>query len=148
MRSGVPMPSLIQRVAVLFSFKPTVLVHTDRILFTPVRSEIKSKDAFVIAGPLQHLAMAQRAARVMIAGPPMLLHAQPRELVVLGMAFVALGPINQMNDAAFMRWELYKTMLRHILQDIRGCTRAMRSCVIINRWTWLVRVYSTSFARP
>jgi hypothetical protein len=32
--------------------------------------------------------------------------------------------------------------------DIRGVHAAMQSCVIINRSTRLVRVYSTSFARP
>ena len=46
-----------------------------------VHGETESEDLSAI----QHLAMAQRAARVIIAGAPMLLHAQPRELGVLGM---------------------------------------------------------------
>ena len=42
--------------------------------------------------------MPQCAARVMIAGPPMLFHAEPREFIVLGMALVVLRPIDQMDD--------------------------------------------------
>src|ERR1700752_438907 len=42
--------------------------------------------------------MPQGAACVMIPGAPMFFHAEPREFVVLGMAFVVLCPIDQMDD--------------------------------------------------
>jgi hypothetical protein len=42
----------------------------------------------VIGGPLQHLAMPQRPLGIVVTGAPMFLHAPPRELVILGMAFV------------------------------------------------------------
>src|SRR5580704_17718307 len=51
-------------------------------LLASVRSEIESKDAFVIFGSLQHLGVAQRAASIVVPGAPMFLHAQPRERVV------------------------------------------------------------------
>jgi hypothetical protein len=42
--------------------------------------------------------MPQCAARIVVPGTPMLLHAEPREFVVLGVALVVLCPIDQMND--------------------------------------------------
>src|SRR5262245_44479222 len=38
------------------------------------------------------------AARVVVAGAPMLLHAKPRKFIVLGMALVILSAIDQMDD--------------------------------------------------
>ena len=64
----------------------------------PSVGEIESKDAFVIARPLQHRRVTQRAAGIVITGAPTLHHAETREFVVLGMAFVVLCPIDQVND--------------------------------------------------
>jgi hypothetical protein len=66
-------------------------VESNSLLLPSVNGEIESEDAFVVCRTFQHLAVAQRAARVVIASTPMLLHAQPQELVVLGMAFVTFG---------------------------------------------------------
>ena len=52
----------------------------------------------MICGAFEHLEVTQRAARVVIAGAPMFLHAQPREFIILGVAFVAFCPIDQMHD--------------------------------------------------
>jgi hypothetical protein len=42
--------------------------------------------------------VSQRASGIVVSGAPMLLHAEARELVILGMAFVALCAVDQMND--------------------------------------------------
>src|SRR3981189_858602 len=42
--------------------------------------------------------MAQGTARVIIPGPPMLLHALTRELVVLRWPLVVLGAVDQVHD--------------------------------------------------
>jgi hypothetical protein len=46
-------------------------------LFPPIHGKIERGDPLLIAGPLEHLGMAQRAHRIVIAGAPMLLHGQP-----------------------------------------------------------------------
>jgi hypothetical protein len=50
--------------------------HRPAALFTSVGGEIKSKDTFVIVRPFQYFGVPQRAARIMVAGAPMLLHAE------------------------------------------------------------------------
>jgi hypothetical protein len=80
-------------------FKRLSRAHTPQpLLFTSVGGEIESEDALVVCRTFQYLAMTQRAARIVVPGTPMLLHAQSRELVVLGMTFIVLCPIDQMND--------------------------------------------------
>lgn len=44
-------------------------------LLAAVLRQIERKDAFVVIGALEHLGVAQRAARIVVAGAPMLLHA-------------------------------------------------------------------------
>ena len=68
-------------------------------LFPPVHGKIERADPFLIAGPLQRLGMAKRAHRVVIAGAPMLLHGQPRELVVLRVALIVSGAVDQLDEA-------------------------------------------------
>ena len=45
------------------------------VLFTSVNRKIESKNALVISGPLQHLAMTQCPPGIVVAGAPMFLHA-------------------------------------------------------------------------
>ena len=49
--------------------------------------------------PRNRFGMAQRMHRVVVTGPPVLLHATARELVVLGVAFILLGPVDQVYQA-------------------------------------------------
>ena len=49
-------------------------------------------------GASKNLGMAQRADCVVISRAPMVLHRQARKLVVLGVTFVVLSPVNQVND--------------------------------------------------
>jgi hypothetical protein len=79
-------------------------LHSSRIqtreplLFASVGGKIESQYPRVIGGPFQHLGVPQRAACIVVSGAPMLFHAEARELVILGMAFVVLCAIDQMND--------------------------------------------------
>src|SRR3981081_2059005 len=54
--------------------------------FTPVLSEVERHDALAGVGAPEHLRMAQGSHRVVIAGAPVILHAEPRELVVFRMS--------------------------------------------------------------
>ena len=67
-------------------------------LFAPVNGKIERADAFLIAGPLQGLWMAKRAYRIVITGAPMLLHRQPRELVVLRVPLMLLGAVDELDE--------------------------------------------------
>jgi hypothetical protein len=60
--------------------------------------KIKRKDSFAADRPLQDFGMAQRSSGIPIAGFPMLPHAEPRKLIVLGMALIGLRAIDQVND--------------------------------------------------
>src|SRR6266478_2238528 len=48
--------------------------------FTAVLCKVEAEDALEALGTLEHLRMAQRAYRVVVAGAPVVLHARPREL--------------------------------------------------------------------
>jgi hypothetical protein len=108
------------------------------VLFTSVRREIERKCAGVIAGPLQHRGMTQRAARVVVSGAPVLLHAQARELVVLGMAFVVPCAIDQMNDVVDfavggsseqLRFGAVPQVFRQLFEQARdGATQSLAGC--------------------
>src|SRR5882757_10344887 len=66
--------------------------------FTPVLSEVESQDALDGVGTSDDFGMAQGSHRVVIAGAPVVLHAEPRELVVLRMSLVSLGPVDQLHE--------------------------------------------------
>ena len=67
-------------------------------LFAALHRKVECIDTFVIFRTLKHLAMTQCATCIVVTSAPMLPHAQSRELVVLGMAFVIFGAIDQMDD--------------------------------------------------
>src|SRR5882672_4306724 len=56
--------------------------------FTAVLCKVEGEHALDGLGTLEHLRMAQRAYRVVEAGAPVVLHARPRELVILRVAFI------------------------------------------------------------
>src|SRR5258706_1513111 len=56
--------------------------------FTAVLCKVEGEDALGGLGTLEHLRMAQRAYRVVEAGAPVVLHARPRELVILPVSFI------------------------------------------------------------
>jgi hypothetical protein len=58
--------------------------------------------ALVIPGPLQYSGMAQSAASIVVPGAPMLHHAQPRDFVILGLPFVVLSAIDQVDDVVHL----------------------------------------------
>jgi hypothetical protein len=60
------------------------------ILLTSVYVKIKREDSFAVGRPLQYLWMTQRASRIVIARAPMLLHAESRKLIILGMPLIVL----------------------------------------------------------
>src|SRR5262249_53493828 len=60
--------------------------------------EIEDEDPVTASRPLEHFGMAQRPHRVLIAGTPMVLHGQPRELVILRLALVVPRAVNQVDD--------------------------------------------------
>src|SRR5580704_1769585 len=64
------------------------------LLVTSVCVKIKSEESFTIGRPLKYFRMTQRPLDVAIARSPMLLHAETRKLVILGMAFIVPGAIN------------------------------------------------------
>src|SRR5258708_39615688 len=70
-----------------------------QFLFAAVVGEIEGGYALPIARPLEHLAVPQRARRVVIAGAPVVFHGQSRKFVVLRISFVVLGAIDQVHDA-------------------------------------------------
>src|SRR5580704_8512860 len=67
-------------------------------LFAVVVGEVEGEDAFMMSGALKHFRMAQRANGVAIAGAPVLLHAGARKIVVLRLALVVLGAVDQVHD--------------------------------------------------
>src|ERR1700733_11391815 len=68
------------------------------LLLAAIAEEVEGEDAFAIGGALQHLWMAQRANGVVKAGLPMLLHTGARKVVILRMALVVLGAIDQVHN--------------------------------------------------
>src|SRR5208283_2971501 len=68
------------------------------ILFAAVACQIEGEEAVLAIGPFQHLRVAERAHRSVVARIPVLLHHPPRKLVILGGPLVILGPIDQLND--------------------------------------------------
>src|SRR5579871_1114761 len=68
------------------------------MLFAAVAFEIEGEHAIEACGSHENLGMAQRTDRIVVAGTPMVLHREPGKLVVLGVAFVIPGAIDQMDD--------------------------------------------------
>src|SRR6478752_276372 len=66
--------------------------------FATVALEIEREDAVQARGASKNFGMAQRAYCVVVTRAPMVLHRQARKLVVLGVTFVVLSPVNQVND--------------------------------------------------
>src|SRR5260370_42476527 len=66
--------------------------------FTAILCKVEGENTLEALGALEHLRMAQRAHRVAVAGAPVILHACPRELVILRVAFVFLGPVDQLHE--------------------------------------------------
>jgi hypothetical protein len=56
--------------------------------------EVEGEDAFVIGGALQR----SRANGVVLAGAPVFLHTCAREVVILGIALVVFGAVDQMHN--------------------------------------------------
>src|SRR5258708_40305790 len=68
------------------------------LLFAAVGGEVEGEHALVIRGALKAFRMAQRANGVVIASPPVLLHPGARKVVILRMALVVLGAVDQVPD--------------------------------------------------
>ena len=100
-------------------------------------SEVEGAYAFPVR-TLQNLGVTQCAPRVVVAGAPMLLHAQPRELVVLGMALVIPGAIDQMNDAVdFAMRDLLKSFASALFFNSSGSLSMSPATACCNRCTCL-----------
>jgi hypothetical protein len=68
-----------------------------------VLGEVEGIDASTdTGGPLKDLGMAQGVHRVVIAGAPTLFHGSPGEFVVLGLALMALRPVDEVHDVVDM----------------------------------------------
>src|ERR1700756_4308382 len=74
----------------------------ERDSLPPVLREIEGHDALAVVRPAEHLRMAQGAHRIVIASAPVLLHAVTRELIVLGIPLVLLGPIDQLDEVVYL----------------------------------------------
>src|ERR1700722_12691584 len=81
-------------------------------LFAAVTREIEGEDAFAVGGALEDFRMAQGANGVVIAGTPVLLHAGAREVVVLRVALVIPGAIDQVHDVVDLVIALRPEQLR------------------------------------
>src|SRR5215831_10159476 len=68
------------------------------VSFAASLREIEGEHTFQMARPLKHLLMPQRAHRVVVSGAPVILHREPRELVVLRVAFVMLRAVDEVHD--------------------------------------------------
>src|SRR5882757_11253501 len=67
-------------------------------LVPAIHAEVEGADAGAIRGTRQRLGMAQGTDRVVVAGPPMVLHAHAGELVILGLPLVVLRTVDELDD--------------------------------------------------
>lgn len=58
--------------------------------------EIESKDPIHSVWALQHLWMAKRANRIVVAGLPVFLHRTAGKFVILGATFIILGVVDEL----------------------------------------------------
>src|ERR1700730_9053493 len=79
-------------------FRSFSMLRIESCSFTTVAFEIEREDAVQARGASKTLGMAQRTYCVVVTRAPMVLHRQARKLVVLGVTFVVLSPVNQVND--------------------------------------------------
>jgi hypothetical protein len=92
-----------------------------------VTAKVESDESFVAAArQFIDFRMPERVYRVAVPGPPMLFHRTARKLVVLGIAFVALCPIDQLHNVGSMpvrrraqefRFGLLSCFLRQLLKQ-------------------------------
>src|SRR5580658_1494571 len=68
----------------------------------PVLREVEGHDALEVVRPGERLGMAQGAHRIVIACAPVVLHAVTREFIVLGVALVLLGPIDELDEVVYL----------------------------------------------
>ena len=66
----------------------------------PELAAIERAHPFQPIGKLKHFGIGQCFASIAVTGLPVLFHAAPGELEILGDAFIGLGAINQMHDVA------------------------------------------------
>ncbi len=71
----------------------------ERVSLTPIHVKVEDRDTIVAVGPFQHLRVAKGTDRIVVAGVPLLLHAEPGERVVLGVALVVPVAIGQLDEA-------------------------------------------------
>jgi hypothetical protein len=69
-----------------------------RGLLARVFGNVENKDALRRTWTLQHFRMRKRLYRVVVTRAPMVHHAQARELIVLRIAFVASGVIDEVDE--------------------------------------------------
>ena len=62
-----------------------------------VTGKVEDGELVAVAGALEHLGMAQCTHGVVVARTPMLLHGQPRELIVFRVTFEASRSIDEMH---------------------------------------------------
>src|ERR1700732_3271929 len=63
-----------------------------------VMGKVEGRELLAVASALEHLGMAQRAHRVVVAGTPMLRHGQAGELIVFRVAFIASRAIDEVHE--------------------------------------------------
>src|SRR5580692_1710274 len=68
------------------------------VLCTAVVGEVEGEDAFAIRGAFKNFRMAERANGIMMTGAPVLPHAGAREVVILRMALVVSGAVDEVHD--------------------------------------------------
>src|SRR5580658_2894116 len=83
-----------------------------------VLRQIEGHDAFEVVRPGEYFGMAQGAHRIVVARAPVVLHAVPREFIILGVSLVLLGPIDELDEVVYLaaRMRLQERDLRAVAQ--------------------------------
>src|SRR5215468_7432160 len=75
----------------------------DNSMSGPLLADVECTHPFKPIRKLKHLGIGQGLARIAVTGLPVLLHGAPRELKILGDAFIGPSAINQMHDVADLK---------------------------------------------
>jgi hypothetical protein len=101
--------------------------QSQALSFTAVLRKVEGEDALEVFGTLEYFGMSEGARCVVVAGT-MILHAGARELVILRVSLISLGPVDQLNKVvnfAIGDWIQYgdflaiSRLLRQLLKQAR-----------------------------
>src|ERR1700731_730951 len=86
-----------------------------------LRGEIEGKDPIRSVRALQHLRMAKRANRIVVARLPVFLHRAAGKLVIFGATFIILGVVDELYKIVdFLIRELRQPLGLRRLQQVLG----------------------------